>query len=47
MLKNEKLKKLCIRHHTNNIFLSNCLFLSYVCTNGHPHDLLRYIPLFL
>ena len=47
MLKNEKLKKLCIRHHTNNIFLSKCLFLSYACTSGHPHNLLRYIPLFL
>jgi hypothetical protein len=47
ILKNEKLKKLRIRHHKNNIFLSKRLFLSYACTSGHPHDLLRYIPLFL
>jgi len=47
MLKNEKLKKLRIRHHKNNIFLSKCLFFSYACTSGHPHDLLRNIPLFL
>jgi len=35
MLKNEKLKMLCIRHHTNNIFLSKCLCLMTVLVGTH------------